>query len=1210
MATQRKCLTFVDGKLAMLYTDEYVEKLGATDEPGAAATMITLKYPKFGYPEILISFQWGTKHSMVDIATAQIICKPSAVTHRPIGVLSTAKDFAAFSKIRGLPAPAEDEQAVFLNLFVRPGGIMFTFDQKHRANFNRLTHRYGSQLAESAKLFKGLFANLDEEINLEFVMSNANKMTMEMVNEFNARWITEDQNPLLPLAARTMSTLHFHRGNILSPAETNFELLDPPQYRFDDMVERAVKLSYGTFYEQLYDESQRALLATKPIMARALAVEGSKVDGVYTRFFILTDIADESDMDLMPKADKESVTLELFVPYTAPKIPNMPLGILEDNPRVRATRVEVPRSLRSMASTMLIADVPHVRNWPEEAGAAPYLNLEIPLLEKGADLESTAKNAMDREQSLKGQKNPHLFKMLVHRDSTDTTMNMELSVLSKFAVAEEDHSPWAQLSRWMLNFKGQVIPHRVLQMFPILKAVSNKAKVFNAQTPDRKSAVDEDPSGVNPVESAPSVHSAPTSDATLLDEGLVERFWLEYLSLDKDQQACFLDMESLPFGIQAVFGVPGAGKTRLMLLVVAMSPLADATKIIWPQALISGPVNTQVDDVCYKLQELIERLELPINVIRLNTIERELSNVLNKDREQKDIAYNHLPDFDMHVTTENELSKLLGTFHADRIERRKIKGGVLSASESAWYMVENKPDHPKVAPILDLMNLRSRSPLEFKFAASRYRQLWKDLIVYIIQGAHIVVGTPVTAMKIATMVPDESIFNPQIVWSDEVGRATEASGLAAMAFFQNALVRLLSGDPNQCEQIAFSRSGTTHAKESDKYFINPFVKQYTTSIIKRMKECDAPVSYLRISHRMRGQLEVFPSRQFYGNRMTSPPVGHHDEVQRWRLFLTLYCREIIASSLYISLEKGSEVKDLQSYTNPMNARFVVHLALDIFKNEVCGQNPTKSAPGKRAKILIIAAYASQKMLYQALFAKLSPAEFVPDLVEIRTIFGAQGHEADVVIFDTVRTTKLGFLTENANVNVALTRARYGLIVVGQNDCWKDSGSSVFNNLCRYHIKLGALRYVKDHREGLDCRRCHGKHPAAGCKSRVICPNCPEGSNHHHVRNCWGSNIQNMKADFPAGYTLPKILKHHQKAREGLTLREMRGLENPKGDDKEAQPSNPSNSTPVDISEEKASQVFEANPGKVVETRSATQQEPEGNDGGYGGGDGVDGDGCP
>ncbi|KAK8033975.1 hypothetical protein PG993_008970, partial [Apiospora rasikravindrae] len=85
----------------------------------------------------------------------------------------------------------------------------------------------------------------------------------------------------------------------------------------------------------------------------------------------------------------------------------------------------------------------------------PHLVVEIPLLKKGADLESTADMAQNRQESLrKGLKNPDVFKVVIDRAYSDTTMNMELHVNSKLAVREEDNSPWAHFSRYLLGFDG------------------------------------------------------------------------------------------------------------------------------------------------------------------------------------------------------------------------------------------------------------------------------------------------------------------------------------------------------------------------------------------------------------------------------------------------------------------------------------------------------------------------------------------------------------------------------------------------------------------------------------------------------------------------------------------------------------------------------------------------------------------------------------
>lgn len=57
-------------------------------------------------------------------------------------------------------------------------------------------------------------------------------------------------------------------------------------------------------------------------------------------------------------------------------------------------------------------------------------------------------------------------------------------------------------------------------------------------------------------------------------------------------------------------------------------------------------------------------------------------------------------------------------------------------------------------------------------------------------------------------------------------------------------------------------------------------------------------------------------------------------------------------------------------------------------------------------------------------------------VRVFTIDGVQGQECDVVIFSTVRSNpenRVGFLSDARRLNVAITRARFSLIVIGNAD---------------------------------------------------------------------------------------------------------------------------------------------------------------------------------
>ena len=58
-------------------------------------------------------------------------------------------------------------------------------------------------------------------------------------------------------------------------------------------------------------------------------------------------------------------------------------------------------------------------------------------------------------------------------------------------------------------------------------------------------------------------------------------------------------------------------------------------------------------------------------------------------------------------------------------------------------------------------------------------------------------------------------------------------------------------------------------------------------------------------------------------------------------------------------------------------------------------------------------------------------------VEVCTVDRFQGQEADIVFLSMTRTRGIGFLDNRNRVNVALTRAKYQLVIVGSQKLFRD-----------------------------------------------------------------------------------------------------------------------------------------------------------------------------
>jgi superfamily I DNA and/or RNA helicase len=87
---------------------------------------------------------------------------------------------------------------------------------------------------------------------------------------------------------------------------------------------------------------------------------------------------------------------------------------------------------------------------------------------------------------------------------------------------------------------------------------------------------------------------------------------------------------------------------------------------------------------------------------------------------------------------------------------------------------------------------------------------------------------------------------------------------------------------------------------------------------------------------------------------------------------------------------------------------------------------------EKIKVLLLAPYSAQvNAIRQSLQSIVLPSGNLS--LEVNTVDAAQGREADVLLFSTTRSNsagQIGFLKELSRANVALSRARYLLAIVG------------------------------------------------------------------------------------------------------------------------------------------------------------------------------------
>jgi ATP-dependent RNA/DNA helicase IGHMBP2 len=220
------------------------------------------------------------------------------------------------------------------------------------------------------------------------------------------------------------------------------------------------------------------------------------------------------------------------------------------------------------------------------------------------------------------------------------------------------------------------------------------------------------------------------------------------------------------------------------------------------------------------------------------------------------------------------------------------------------------------------------------------------------------------------------------------------------------------------------------------------------SVLERLMALwDGRMSHrLAVQYRMHEQIMAFSSRQFYdGSQVADAAVRHHLLVDLPHVAHTPLTETAV--TFIDTAGAGYDEEDEEEGTSKLNreeARLAVELVGELLQAGVAA-----------AEIALISPYSAQVRLLRELLTREEET-----LVEVNSVDGFQGREKEVIIVSLVRANsagQIGFLADTRRMNVALTRARRKLIVIG--DSATITAHPFYNELVGYFEEIEAYHSV-------------------------------------------------------------------------------------------------------------------------------------------------------
>ncbi|KAL6993306.1 hypothetical protein U1Q18_011422 [Sarracenia purpurea var. burkii] len=208
--------------------------------------------------------------------------------------------------------------------------------------------------------------------------------------------------------------------------------------------------------------------------------------------------------------------------------------------------------------------------------------------------------------------------------------------------------------------------------------------------------------------------------------------------------------------------------------------------------------------------------------------------------------------------------------------------------------------------------------------------------------------------------------------------------------------------------------------------------EFGRSLFERLVVLGHKKHLLNVQYRMHPSISLFPNKEFYDSKILDGPNVKERTYERH-----FFQGSIYGSYSFINVSDGKEDFDSRHSTkNMVEIAVVAEIVASVFKESVASK--------MKVKVGCISPYKAQVFALQEKLGNKYGTDANSDFsVSVRSVDGFQGGEEDLIIISTVRCNgngSVGFLSNHQRANVALTRARHCLLIVGNGATLSNSGS--------------------------------------------------------------------------------------------------------------------------------------------------------------------------